>query len=111
MTYGAIPEAEGWVIPLTIRTVLRTVRVACVASKGYNAKVAISYIDAVPDAITQAVMTGDSPAYGLKVQIMYILCNLGWWRGDTARRSKGLLKGWADSVSYPKTVTELLAEF
>ena len=101
MTYGAIPEAEGWQIPQGIKTALRLARAACVTSKGYNSKVAISYIDAVPHAITDAVMIGESPAYSLKVQIMYILCNLAWWRGDRARRCKGLLKGWADAIPYP----------
>ena len=72
MTYGAIPDVEGWQIPETIRTALKIARAACATSNGYQAKIARTYIDAVPHAITDAVITGDSPAYGLKVQILYI---------------------------------------
>ena len=40
-------------------------------------------------------MTG----YELKIQVLYILNNLVFWRGEEARTAKAYLKGYATSVN------------
>lgn len=50
---------------------------------------AVSYCDALPDALR---LYGEA---GVKVQILYILNNLGGWRGERAREVKAALKGFA----------------
>jgi len=54
------------------------------ANKSACAGAALAYIDAVP----QAVAEGDT---GAKTQILYILSNLGGWRGDEAKKAKAIL--------------------
>lgn len=36
----------------------------------------------------------------LRVQIHYVLCNLGGWKGETARKVKADLKKVANKISY-----------
>lgn len=47
-----------------------------------------SYIDGIDRAIDEY------GAKGLKVQLLYVASNLGYWRGDKARQTKATFKKW-----------------
>ena len=51
-----------------------------------------AYIEAMPIAEDEGAMMYNSSARGRAVQILYILSNLQWWRGEEAREAKVILK-------------------
>jgi len=79
MTYEeAMLEARKWAEGLKDRSVL--------------AAAAYEYILALPVAVEEARMMGLPPEEGERTQLIYILANLGSWRGDVAREAKKAIR-------------------
>ncbi len=57
-----------------------------------NRPYAITYAKALGQAIWEATEMGMDPNEGARMQIPYILSNLGHWRGERAREVKAALK-------------------
>jgi len=62
--------------------------VICESKRPY----AITYAQAMPQARREAQAMGMGEDYGVRMQIPYILSNLGHWRGERAREVKAALK-------------------
>lgn len=99
-------------IPEEVQREISAAESACKKSKAYSAGYALTYIKAIPAAMEEAVamsrnsgrvtpdtipdpsMDQHEAMNGLRVQLLYILGNLGWWRGSRAREAKSNLKNW-----------------
>lgn len=57
-----------------------------------NKEAAKAYINAMPLAKDEAIQMGLGSDEGEKVQLLYITCNLGSWRGEVAKEAKVALK-------------------
>ncbi len=70
-----------------LMTAIRTVIEEC-DENNLNQANAIVYAKA---AISESMVAEE-----LKVQVVYIISNLQYWRGDTAKETKAILKQWVD---------------
>ena len=62
------------------------------ASTSADAAIALTYINAVPEAKQRAMRVGTSEVEAERTQLIYVLSNLGSWRGPEARSSKAAIK-------------------
>ena len=62
-------------------------------AKNANNPYAQTYINAVEQSIAEYGIEG------LKTQLLYIKCNLGSWRGESARQTKKIFDKWNKILS------------
>jgi len=62
------------------------------AKKECNNPCAQSYLQAIPEAIEFGGNLGGEAEHSFKVQILYALSNMTYWRGETAKEVKKVLK-------------------
>ncbi len=63
-----------------------------------------TYLRAIPQAIAEAESLGATENASLRLQLKYVLCNLGTCRGETARRCKAIFKRYSQESAYPMIV-------
>jgi len=61
-------------------------------AKSVYAAAAYTYLMAIPMAKREAVAMGQSEEEGERVQLLYVISNLSFWRGPVAKASKEAIK-------------------
>lgn len=59
-----------------------------IAKREVKDKAALIYLNAIPTAIE------DCGSDGLESQLLYAICNMSTWRGETARQVKAVINKW-----------------
>ena len=85
-----------YTIPTNIFDAVQTARTWALESDDYLAPYAITYIDAIHLNMQEAIAIGETPEYGLKHQLLYVLSNLENWKGKEANRVKTVLEDFAN---------------
>ena len=62
------------------------------AKKGCNNPYAQAYLQAIPEAIELGGNLGGEAENSLKVQILYAVSNMAYWRGEPAKEVKKVLR-------------------
>ena len=71
--------------------------------KSVYARAAKAYIEAISanrwEADMMAEYAGTDPDNADHIQLLYIMSNLQYWKGDKAREAKATLKNYVDSIN------------
>lgn len=65
-----------------------------IAKKECKNEYALAYLDAIPEAIELGAQMGVGATHGLDVQVLYAYSNMQYWRGQTAREVKAVIKDY-----------------
>ncbi len=68
-----------------------------IAMKECKDPYAQTYLRAIPQAIAESEAMGISAESGLKTQLLYCLSNMRYWKGETAKNCKAVLKRYSSS--------------
>lgn len=60
-----------------------------------NNQYALTYLHAIPQAISECSMLQASPEHAIRIQLLYILSNMKYWKGDIAKNTKAILKKYS----------------